>query len=139
MKAALICIFVVVGFGQNIGTYSQEYHIPVSYQTCNSTICTTQQGGVTLDENWRWIHQVGSATNCFTGASWNSALCPDPATCTNNCAIDGVPTSQWSSTYGITAVTGGIQMKLVTNGNVGSRVYLLQNLTTYKTFNLNNR
>jgi cellulose 1,4-beta-cellobiosidase len=33
--------------------------------------------------------QVGSDTNCYTGDAWDTQLCPDPTTCSQNCALDG--------------------------------------------------
>jgi len=28
--------------------------------------------------------------NCFDGNSWDNSLCPDPTTCIQNCALDGI-------------------------------------------------
>jgi cellulose 1,4-beta-cellobiosidase len=95
---------------------------------------------VTLDSNWRWVHSTSSATNCYTGQTWNAALCPDPATCAANCALDG---ADYSGTYGITTSGNALTLKFVTKGantNVGSRVYLMaSDDTNYEMFKLKNQ
>lgn len=48
-----------------------------------------------MDANWRWTHKVGTYTNCYTGNSWDKGACPDPDTCSKNCALDGIPDSDW--------------------------------------------
>ena len=68
--------------------------------------------------------------NCYTGNSWDEQFCPDPATCSKNCAVDGVDQTDLGGTYGIKPQgSDGVSLKLVTNGpysrNVGSRLYLL--------------
>ena len=55
--------------------------------------------------------QVQGYTNCYSGNLWDSSLCPDPDTCTNNCAIDGIDNNDWSSTYGVS--TSGNQVELL--------------------------
>lgn len=96
----------------------------------------TQSTAVTLDANWRWLHSTSSATNCYTGNQWNAALCPDPVTCAQNCAVDG---ANYSGTYGITSTGDALTLKFVTGSNVGSRVYLLQDDSTYQLFKLKNQ
>ena len=48
---------------------------------------------VTLDSNWRWIHDEGY-TNCYTGNEWDSSLCPDAESCADNCYLEGVNSDQ---------------------------------------------
>lgn len=143
MRKILLALLLTVVFAQNIGTQKQEYHIPFPYSECTGSGCTTKSGGITLDENWRWVHNNEGYTNCFTGTEWDRTLCPDPQTCTRNCAIDGVPSGDWINPYGVNQIQNGISMKLVTHGqygdNIGSRVYLLENDDTYKIFKLKNR
>jgi len=89
------------------------------------------------------VHNVGGYQNCFTGVDWDRNFCPDPASCTRNCAIDGVPAADWSNPYGTRQISKGIEMKLVTHGqygdNVGARVYLLESPDRYKMYKLLNR
>ena len=95
------------------------------------------------DSNWRWTHKVGSVDNCYTGSLWNQTFCPDPATCTENCAIDGVDEKHYNSTYGVIATKDGVNITFVTNGtygvNVGSRLYVMEDADHYKQFKLLNK
>ena len=55
--------------------------------------------------------------NCYEGNSWDSQFCPDPATCSKNCAVDGVDQADWGGTYGIQSQgADGVSLKLVTQG-----------------------
>lgn len=83
-----------------------------------------------LDGNWHWIHSATDAgRNCYPG-DWDSNLCPDPVTCWKSCAIEGIPTDQWSNTYGVHVNGNSIQLGYVIKHqygtNVGSRVYLTE-------------
>ncbi|KXN91715.1 Exoglucanase [Leucoagaricus sp. SymC.cos] len=130
-----------VALGQNIGTNQAENHPSLSWQTCTgSGSCTTNRGGaIVLDANWRWTHNVGGFTNCYTGNLWDNTLCPDGPTCAANCAIDG---ADYAGTYGITTSGNALTLKFVTfaqQKNVGSRVYLLADNTHYQMFQLLNK
>ena len=52
--------------------------------------CKDKDMGLVLDANWRWVHNVGGYQNCFTQEGWNPEFCPDPETCKENCALEGV-------------------------------------------------
>lgn len=98
----------------------------------------------TLDSNWRWIHKNGGYENCFSGNSWVSAYCPDPATCSKNCVIEGVDQADWTAPYGVTASGNSITLQFATKGqygtNVGSRLYLVaEDKKTYQGFDLRNK
>ncbi|KAK0239111.1 glycoside hydrolase [Armillaria nabsnona] len=67
---------------------------------------------ITLDFNWRWTHQVSSSTNCYTGNTWDTSICPDPITCATNCALDG---ADYAGTYGITTSSDALTLKFVTH------------------------
>jgi len=105
--------------------------------------CTSRPAGVVLDANWRWIHDAkqGSYTNCYTGNEWDSSLCPDPATCSSNCALDG---GDYPGTYGIQASGNSLKLGFVTKGatgmsNIGSRTYLMDDDSNYYMFKLKNK
>ncbi|PQE13871.1 putative 14-beta-D-glucan cellobiohydrolase B protein [Rutstroemia sp. NJR-2017a BBW] len=136
-KIASVLTLIAAAYGQQIGTYQSETHPSLTWQTCTASgSCTTTTGSVVLDGNWRWTHSTSSSTNCYTGNTWDSTLCPDDATCAKNCALDG---ASYSSTYGITTSGNSLRLNFVTQSsqkNVGSRVYLLADNTHYKTFNL---
>ncbi|KAI5816675.1 cellulose 1,4-beta-cellobiosidase precursor [Pyronema omphalodes] len=133
--------FLSLASGQNIGTNTAESHPQLRSQTCTKgSGCSTQSTSVVLDSNWRWLHNNGGSTNCYTGNSWDSTLCPDPVTCAKNCALDG---ADYSGTYGITSTGDALTLKFVTQGpystNIGSRVYLMASDTQYKMFQLKNK
>ncbi|KAJ6483152.1 exoglucanase-like protein 1 precursor [Mycena sanguinolenta] len=129
-----------VALGQLAGTNQAENHPALTWQKCTGTggtSCTTQTASIVLDSNWRWLHQGATgSTNCYTGNTWNTQICPDGKTCAANCALDG--------TYGISTSGNALTLKFVTvsqQPNIGSRVYLMApgSTSTYQTFNFNNQ
>lgn len=100
MKSYLALFLICLTVSQNIGTQKSEYHIPYPWEECTESGCQTKRGSITLDSNWRWVHANSGYTNCFTGVEWDRTYCPDPQTCTRNCAVDGVPYQDWANPYG---------------------------------------
>jgi len=128
-------------FSQQVGTLTGETHPKLSIQHCTAQgSCQQEQGGVTMDSNWRWTHATTGATNCYTGNEWDKTLCPDPVTCATNCAIDG---ADYQGTYGVTTTGTALNLKFVTHGpystNIGSRLYYLQDDSHYKLLQLKNK
>ena len=146
MKLLFMLIAMVPAtLSQGVGTQVTEEPLPITWEQCDSPgFCVTKNGGNVLDSNWRWIHVANDYVNCYSGcAQWDPEFCPDAATCTENCVIDGVDYVDWEGTYG--AVTNGAELSLsyVTQGpystNVGIRTYLLaEDLQNYQMFNLLN-
>ncbi|KAJ7455769.1 cellulase [Mycena latifolia] len=130
-----LCLLAVVS-AQQVGTQVAETHPTMSSQKCTAAGCTTQSTSVVLDSNWRWLHSVNSTTNCYTGNTWDATLCPNPTTCTANCALDG---ADYGGTYGISSSGNALTLKFVTGANIGSRVYLMANATNYQMFQLLNQ
>mmetsp|Transcript_43942 Transcript_43942/g.93432 ORF Transcript_43942/g.93432 Transcript_43942/m.93432 type:complete len:472 (+) Transcript_43942:70-1485(+) len=128
---------------QQVGSQKEDVHLPMTLNVCTQSGCEAQKKGVTLDANWRWLHKVGSSSNCYTGNSWDPSSCPDPETCASNCGLDGVPTEDWASPYGITSDGDQLKLGFVTQGqysrNVGSRTYLMDTEETYQMFKLKNK
>ncbi|KAJ5584798.1 uncharacterized protein N7459_004598 [Penicillium hispanicum] len=122
---------------QQVGTQKAEVHPSLTWSKCSSSgSCTSQTGEVVVDANWRWVHNVGGSTNCYTGNEWDSTYCPDDVTCAANCALDG---ADYSGTYGVTTSGDELRLNFVTqssNKNVGSRLYLMEDDSTYQIFNL---
>jgi len=134
----LIFSFLSVAFAQQVGTNTAETHPSLTWSKCTASGCTAVSGSVVLDANWRWLHTTSGFTNCYTGNTWNATLCPDGATCAQNCALDG---ADYSGTYGITTSGNALTMKFVTTSsqkNIGSRVYLLADQSHYQMFQLLN-
>jgi len=128
--------------GQQVGTQQAETHPTMTWQKCTAQgSCTTVNGKVVIDSNWRWVHDKtsGSYTNCYDGNTWNATLCPDNAKCAANCALEG---ADYAKTYGATASGNSLKLVFVTKGeyatNIGSRLYLLETDTAYQQFNLLN-
>ncbi|KII85870.1 glycoside hydrolase family 7 protein [Plicaturopsis crispa FD-325 SS-3] len=124
---------------QQIGTQTAEVHPSLTWQSCTASgSCTENQGSVTLDANWRWLHTTSGYTNCYTGNTWDTSICPDAETCASACALDG---ADYSGTYGITTSGNSLKLNFVTKGantNVGSRTYLMASDTEYELFKVLN-
>ncbi|KAF0726180.1 hypothetical protein Ae201684P_020424 [Aphanomyces euteiches] len=141
MKAAatiayLATALVAFSDAQQVGTSKPEVHPSLPSQTCTASGCTTENTKIVLDANWRWTHNVDGYNNCYTGNKWDTTLCPDPATCAKNCALDG---ADYTGTYGISASGNTVSIALKTGANVGSRIYLLEDDKSYKLFKLLNK
>jgi cellulose 1,4-beta-cellobiosidase len=126
---------------QQVGTQLAEVHPTLPWQKCTTSGgCVTQSAGkIVLDSNWRWLHTTSGYTNCYTGNSLDASLCPDPVTCATNCALDG---ADYSGTYGITTSGNALTLKFITKStgtNIGTRVYLLADDSTYQMFKVKNQ
>jgi len=128
---------------QQPGTQQTETHPTMTWQTCTAPgSCTTKNGKVVIDSNWRWVHdkKSGSYTNCYTDNKWDATLCPDNKACITNCAIEG---ADYTATYGATASGNSLKLTFVTKGsyatNIGSRLYLMETDTSYQMFSLLNK
>lgn len=87
---AAFSTFLALVAGQQVGTQTTETHPKMSWQKCSGAgSCTTVQGEVTIDANWRWLHDKGGYSNCYTGNAWNTTVCKDAKSCAANCALDG--------------------------------------------------
>lgn len=139
LVVSLTLVFSSVS-GQQVGNQKPENHPPLPIQLCTkSGGCQTQQKSVVIDANWRWLHNVGGYTNCYTGTNWNTQYCPDGPTCVKNCALDG---ANYPADYGITTSGNALKINFVTKNqyavNVGARLYLLDSETKYMMFKLKN-
>ncbi|KAI5897367.1 glycoside hydrolase family 7 protein [Schizophyllum commune H4-8] len=125
---------------QQVGTLQSETHPSLTYQTCTSSGCTSHNGKVVLDSNWRWTHITNGSDNCYDGNEWDTSVCSDPTECASNCAIDG---ADYPGTYGIQSSGDALTLKFVTNGqystNIGSRVYLMDTDSSYAIWKLKNQ
>ncbi|KAI0026062.1 glycoside hydrolase [Xylariomycetidae sp. FL0641] len=124
--------------GQAVGTEETETHPKMSWKKCSSGgSCTEQSGEITIDANWRWLHDTGGYTNCYTGNEWNTTICSDAESCSTNCAVDG---ADYSGTYGASTSGDALTLKFVTEGdsstNIGSRMYLMASEDKYAMFEL---
>ncbi|KAJ3371976.1 hypothetical protein HDU84_001216, partial [Entophlyctis sp. JEL0112] len=133
----------------NPGNIQTESHPSLTVSSCTSSGCTTSNGQLVLDANWRWISN-SAGTNCYDGPTyastngWNPSICPQgdatsDATCASKCYIQGNSVAQYQSTYGVTTTGNSLTIGYVEGSNVGARLYLMDSTTTYQLFKLKNR
>lgn len=121
--------------GQQAGD-NRDVHLPMPIWGCTTSGgCHKEDTTVTLDANWRWMHNAGGSDQCYGAKGWNPQYCPDEETCSNNCALEGIDEAGWQTNYGVTPVKNGLKLKYVP----GSRMYLLDSASTYKMFSLKNK
>lgn len=122
---------------QQACTSTTETHPALTWSKCTSSGCTEVSGSVVVDANWRWTHTVDGSTNCYTGNEWDTDICTDGETCAEKCCVDG---ADYESTYGVTTSGNQLSVAFVTEGtystNIGSRLYLMEDDTTYQMFTL---
>lgn len=75
---AALSLAATSAVAQQAGDSTAESHPSMPIQICTAPgACQTAADEVTLDSNWRWTHNVGGYTNCYTGNTWNDEFCPD--------------------------------------------------------------
>ncbi|KAI0802826.1 glycoside hydrolase family 7 protein [Xylaria sp. FL0064] len=136
-KLAAIGALVATAKAQCAGTLTAETHPALTWSQCSSGgSCSTVSGKVVIDSNWRWVHD-SSGTNCYTGNEWDTSLCADATSCVTECCLDG---ADYAGTYGATTSGNALTLKFVTQGpystNIGSRLYLMKDDSTYQSFKL---
>lgn len=139
-RALILSSLLAATRAQQVGTLEAETHPPLKWSKCSEDgSCTSVNGAVTLDSNWRWVHTVEGYANCYTGNAWDTDVCPDNEACAANCAVDG---AEYASTYGVTTSGDSLRLNFITQGeqkNVGSRVYLMKDEDNYEMFKLLNK
>jgi cellulose 1,4-beta-cellobiosidase len=133
-----VALLAALADAQWAGNNIAETHPPLSWKQCASDgQCDAVRGEVVLDSNWRWLHQVNSFRNCFTGQEWNDDVCSwqSPDSC--QCALEGV---DYANVNGITSSGNALTLRYATESQFGtarnSRVYLMETPDLYKTFTL---
>ncbi|KAK4111369.1 glycoside hydrolase family 7 protein [Canariomyces notabilis] len=137
-RLAAFAALMGLAAAQQVGKETTETHPKMTWQRCSAGgSCTTVNGEVTIDSNWRWVHDKNGYTNCYNGNSWNSTICKDPQGCASNCAVDG---ANYAGTYGASTSGNALTLKFVTKGeystNIGSRLYLMASSSKYQMFTL---
>ncbi|KAF8652144.1 hypothetical protein AX16_004530 [Volvariella volvacea WC 439] len=123
-----------ITYSQQVGTVVAEVHPRLSWSKCTSSGCQSVSGSITLDVGHRWIHSTSGYTNCYSGNTWNTTICPDGITCARNCAVEG---ADYGSTNGITTSGNSITFKIIELGertDTVSRVYLMNTESRYQMF-----
>ncbi|KKF96734.1 Exoglucanase 1 [Ceratocystis platani] len=135
-KLSVLATLVATVRAQQACSLTAETHPSMNWQQCTTAGCDTVKGGITVDANWRWTHEVSSSTNCYTGNTWSST-CTNGTTCAEKCCVDG---ADYSGTYGATTTDESLSLSFVTKGaystNVGSRMYMMADENKYQMFQL---
>jgi cellulase len=114
--------------GQQPGTLTPEVHPQLPTWKCTTGGgCVQQDTSVVLDWNYRWFHTASGTTSCTTSSGIDKTLCPDQATCAQNCVVEGV---NYTSS-GITTSGNSMTMRQYVKDSTGKtnsvspRAYLL--------------
>ena len=137
-KVAALAAVVAVAHAQSTCTLTAKTHTSMTWSTCaEGGTCTSQEGLVVIDSNWRWLHTTDGSVNCHSGNEWDEALCTSNADCATACCLYG---ADYEGTYGVTTSGDALTLKFVTEGeyntNIGSRLYLLESESKYQGFTL---
>lgn len=133
-KFAALTALVAGAAAQQACSLTAEKHPSLSWSKCTSGgQCSATAGSVTIDANWRWLHQTSGSNNCYSGNTWDSSICNSATSCAEACCVDG---AEYSATYGASTSGDALTLKFVTKGqystNVGSRLYLMESDTKYQ-------
>lgn len=141
--AAALCSLAAPASAQQAGTVVAEAAPGIVIQKCTAAGCEAEEAVLTLDANWRWLHDKNGYENCYKDGpegGWDPELCPDGKGCAFNCSLEGVDAEGYRASYGVKAMPGGVELDFVAEGgNVGSRVYVRDSAETYKMWKLKNR
>jgi hypothetical protein len=116
MRSNIFALAALVGAAaaQQVGKEMTETHPKMTWQKCSAGgSCSNVNGEITIDSNWRWVHEKNGFTNCYSGASWDTDICKDPKTCASNCAVDG---AAYAATYGASTSGNALTLKFITEG-----------------------
>lgn len=122
---------------QQVGKNEPEVHPSMSWTRCSGPgSCQDVDGEVVIDANWRWTHRTGGYNNCYDGNKWTSA-CSSNEDCAKNCEVEG---AKYQATYGASTSGDALTLKFTQQNasgrNVGSRIYLMADETSYEMFDL---
>jgi cellulose 1,4-beta-cellobiosidase len=116
MLSNILALAALVGAAaaQQVGKETTETHPRMTWQKCSAGgSCTNVNGEITIDSNWRWVHEKNGYTNCYSGNAWDTTICPDSKTCASNCAVDG---AAYAATYGASTSGNALTLKFITEG-----------------------
>ncbi|KAG8157250.1 hypothetical protein KVR01_012958 [Diaporthe batatas] len=135
---AACLILLQLTAAQQPSTLTPEVHPQLKTQKCTTAGgCVEQNTSVVLDWGARWIHTADQAP-CTTSSGVNSTLCPDQATCSQNCLIEGANyTALGVNTDGATMTLSQYMPTESGLQSVSPRVYLLdEDTSNYVSFQL---
>ncbi|KNZ61518.1 hypothetical protein VP01_138g4 [Puccinia sorghi] len=129
--------------GQSASRREPEANLAFDIETCTvADGCRKVPGKLTLDADWRAVKDGRTGQkDCLdrqTG-QWDQALCPDPLTCAQNCALGRVDYSQERITTNSLADSLDLKLFKPEGHREGSRLYLLDQQDQYRLFFLLNK
>lgn len=114
---------------QQIGTIPEVHPQLTTYHCTRRNGCVQQNTSIVLDAATHRIHKAGTNTSCTNASGLDRSICPDKATCSQNCVIEGI--SDYRK-YGVQTSGSRITLRqylrdATTNQtrSVSPRVYLL--------------
>lgn len=117
---AVLATLLAHAAAQGAGTEQSETHPKLTWQTCTGKgSCTSKNGEVVIDSNWRWVHDKAGYTNCYTGNEWNKTICSDASTCTTNCVLEG---ADYEPTYGVSTSGNGLKLKFTQKNDYATNI-----------------
>ncbi|OAA66765.1 Glycoside hydrolase, family 7 [Niveomyces insectorum RCEF 264] len=138
--AALLLLGAGAAVAQQIGTAVPEVHPKLPTMFCTTAGgCRSMQTSVVTDALSRSLHAVGQPDVACSVT--NRTQCPDPATCSQNCALEGVD----YAAMGVSTTGSAMTLRLfngsgATAKTLSPRVYLLaDDDKTYQLFKLVNQ
>ncbi|CAK7222570.1 hypothetical protein SCUCBS95973_004886 [Sporothrix curviconia] len=124
--AAALLLILGGAAAQQIGTAVPEVHPKLPTMSCTKAGgCKTVQTSLVTDALSRNLHAVGNPSLPCNVA--NHTQCPDPTTCSQNCALEGID----YAAIGVSTAGNSMTLRLFNNGTGASlqtlspRVYLL--------------
>jgi len=113
-KFATLAALMGAATAQQVGKEKTETHPKLTWQKCSAGgSCTNVNGEITIDSNWRWVHDKNGYSNCYNGNAWNSTICKDNKSCSANCAVDG---ADYAGTYGASTSGNALTINFITKG-----------------------
>jgi cellulose 1,4-beta-cellobiosidase len=134
---AVLSALVALASAQAVGKEQTETHPKMTWKKCTGKgSCTTVNGEVVIDANWRWLHTTSGYDNCYDGNAWTDK-CSSATDCASKCAVEG---ADYSKTYGASTSGDALTLKFLTKHdygtNIGSRMYLMNGASKYQMFQL---
>ncbi|KAI1267744.1 concanavalin A-like lectin/glucanase domain-containing protein [Xylariaceae sp. FL1019] len=126
ITAATVLASCRLAQAQNPDDTEEQHPALTTYKCTTAGGCVAQDTSVVIDWNYHWIH-TEDYLSCTTSSGVNATLCPDEATCADNCFIagdtnytaNGVTTSGDTLTMYQYVTTDGV------TSNASPRLYLL--------------
>lgn len=142
LAAVLPFLFCVGSLAQQIGTAIPELHPKLPTQQCTTAGgCVEKKTALVTDASSRTLHAKNDMSVSCDTMPLNATLCPDAATCAQNCVLEGV---DYTSLGVLTKGTALTLRLYVFNGTAyektSPRLYLLaEDEQNYELLKLNNQ